>query len=244
MQPMQMNREEQGEAPKETKKGFHLFPSNDRVLRSYPANGDDNLIKKTSVNDFSFFRPPSSSAERLIIPLAGKIKAGINEKYKDLPVALHDHNINQSEWSNWVDGMTAADETSNPSSKFLKICCFMTVVGCPVYLYLQCKDLKAGEQARRNGVDILNNDVLRNVLYAKVQESYAHAGGGRSAASNDSPRRTISWISISLTEEDAVKLKQENDFQCVTDSRRDGPVHEEYPEGAIADCICCGLYHY
>lgn len=200
---------------------------------------------------FSFFRPPSSTDDRVIVPVIltnfGNTKF-IPDEYCTMPEQLKKLDIDPNLWSNWATNMKERAATLpvygiGPIWK----CLFSVLLGCPCVCYMMSHNANLLEKFKEEALIELNKNVLKSegVRDAKLQQAECTVGSGDNSVS-----QTIHWLTIPLTDADAAVLNQAN-WQYRYRNR--SALLEEIPKGEICpfgNCIClcfeipCGLYYY
>ena len=200
-------------------------------------------------SSFDFFRPPSSTDERVIVPLylndLGNTKF-IPDEYFTMPEQLRKLDVDPDVWSNWATSTKerAADlpvYKIGPISGF----CVQLCIGIPWVCYMQCHNNDVVEKFKKEALTDLNKNVLKSEgdRDAKLQQADCSIGREESSRS-----MTIEWLAIPLTDSDATILNQSNwQYRYIHN------MLEEIPKGEIClegSCFCfgfeipCGLYYY
>lgn len=211
---------------------LHCSP-NQRVLYVYNANGY-TPYPNTLFKGNCFMRFPTSTANRVIIPLDRKTEGGkVDDNFKSLDV-LAERGIDASLWSEWTKRMEA--EVANggtPMGDCMTLALFFSIIGIPYCCYRIMKD-SSMDELRSDFMSKLNAEVLEpRQMFGKICESTYTSGG-------DNPKTyTIWWMTIALNPEHVRALKMEND--CLYNHKKS--VHEEDADGHC-DCGLCNLYCY
>ena len=198
-------------------------------------------------SEFAFLRPPSSTDERVIIPLIGTTEF-IPDEFCTMPEELKKLDIDPNLWSNWATSMKErAAKLQEYEIGPIWICLFMSLIGMPCFCYMEGHNSDLLENIRKEGLIELNKNVLSSekVNDAKLQQVVHTIQHGQGSL-----RKIVQWFAISLTDSDASILNQAN-WKYIYN--RDNGLLQEIPEGLICEegvcmvfCfeIPCGLYYY